>query len=165
MPASDQLSGILLRLWNIRLLRFAGGGLINLCVRLLLVYLLAEEGVALWLNYAIVHGITILVAFFYHTLVTFNRTVSISGFLRFIASVFLIRSADYVFVLLASENAAVINWAYGLNGIGDFVGDNLVYFNIAAASAAAFLFRYLVFTRFTFSDSNTVAQSQETNKQ
>lgn len=149
MPTEDQAPATN-SLWNIRLLRFASGGLINLCIRLLLVYVFTAAGLALWLNYAIVHAITLAVAFFYHSKVTFGVDTTLRSFLRFVTSVIVIRGADYAFVLIASQSSVVVQWAYSLGSFGGLIGNNIVYINVILASAIAFVFRYLVFIHFTF---------------
>lgn len=152
MQVSDNALNPLQRIWRLRLLRFASGGLLNLFNRLLLVFVFSSLGLPLALNYAIVHLITFIFAFFYHSKVTFGVRLSVGGLKRFAGSVVLIRLLDYAFVLVATQSAQLLQWVSSIPHLGDFLGAQLLYINVLIASAITFVVRYLIFTRFTFSE-------------
>ena len=150
MLVSGSVRKPLRRIWEFRLVKFAGGGLLNLFNRLLLVFIFASVGMPLALNYAMVHLFTLGFAFFYHSKITFRTRPSLAGFRRFVGSVILIRIFDYGFVLVATESVQVLELVSSLPYVGDFLGRRLLYLNVLIASALTFTIRYVVFTRFTF---------------
>ncbi len=137
-------------IWHIRLIRFASGGAVNLCIRLILVFLFVLAGIPLWLNYALVHLVTLIFAFFYHSRITFGTNPDITAFYRFVGSVIIIRALDYGFVLLANSSPAIAEWVSTLPLLGSLLADYLLYTSIILASAVSFIVRYCIFTRYTF---------------
>jgi putative flippase GtrA len=151
MRLADDSLNSLHRLWRVRLTRYTVGGLFNMVNRLLLVLAFASLGVPLALNYALVHLLTFAVAFFYHTKVTFGVRLTFERLSRFLGSVILIRALDYGFVLAATASGQWLECVSSLPYVGALLSEYLLYVNVVIASFAAFLLRYLLFTRFTFS--------------
>ncbi|MHC4414426.1 MAG: GtrA family protein [Planctomycetota bacterium] len=144
------LDRLINRLWRFRLLRFAGGGALNLCNRLLLAFLFAALHMPVWLNYALVHAVTLVFAFFYHSHATFRKRPTLLGFRRFVLSVLALRVADYLFVVLANQIGAMQHQVSAVPHIGDFLGRYFFYATIIVSSVCMFFIRYTIFRKWTF---------------
>lgn len=153
MAVFSDASSWLQNFWRLRLVRFAGGGLINLCSRLFLVFLFASLGLPLYVNYAVIHVLTFVFAFIYHSTVTFGVRISPSSLKRFLGSVLLVRALDYAFVIVATGSTQWLEWVSSVPRLGDLLGSHVLYINVLIASAASFVVRYLIFTRYTFTES------------
>ena len=142
--------GLIGKLWNTRLVRFTTGGCLNLLNRLCWAFLFELAGLPIWLNYGLVHIITLIFGYTYHTLVTFGQKPSPGSFRRFVLSVIAIRVLDYGIVVAANLVEMIKARIYSLSGIGSFMGDNLFYISIFTVSIIMFFIRYTVFRKITF---------------
>lgn len=138
--------------WNIRLVRFAGVAGSNLSIKLLLTALFKKIGLPLWLNYGFVHVVVVVLAYLFHSRITFQeQRRSLSGFRKFFVSVLLFKGADYGIVVITNHIGPVKEYAYRLPMYGQFLGDNLLYVIIVLSSMIIFLLRYMVFKNIVFS--------------
>lgn len=138
--------------WNIRLFRFGCVAGTNLSIKLLLTALFKQFGLPLWLNYGFVHGVVVVLAYLFHSRLTFQeQRRSVSGFWRFFVSVLLLKAADYGIVVITNHIAPVKAFAYRLPVYGQFFGDNILYVIIVLSSISIFLLRYMVFKNIVFS--------------
>lgn len=154
MLALDASLNFLRLFWRLRVLRFLAGGFLNLGIRLMLVYFFFVLGVSLLVNYALVHFLTFVFAFLYHSRVTFGVRPSLKLLKRFLASVMLLRLLDYSFVVIATKSALWLQWVSSVPCFGDIIKHHLLYFNVLVASLVVLVIRYLVFTRITFLQTN-----------
>jgi len=142
--------------WNIRLVRFACVAGTNLSIKLLLTALFKQIGLPLWLNYGFVHGVVVVLAYLFHSRITFQeQRRSLSGFWKFFVSVLLFKGADYGIVVITNHIDLVKEYAYRLPMYGQFLGDNLLYVIIVLSSMIVFLLRYMVFKNIVFSSKRT----------
>jgi len=142
--------------WNIRLVRFGCVAGTNLSIKLLLTALFKQTGLPLWLNYGFVHGVVVVLAYLFHSRITFQEERrSLSGFWRFFVSVLLLKAADYGIVVITNHIAPVKAYAYRLPMYGQFLGDNLLYVIIILSSMIIFLLRYMVFKNIVFLSKRT----------
>lgn len=153
MPMLDSSLRPFRRFWCFRFVRFLGGGVFNLSIRLILVNLFIHLGFSLSTNYALVHLITLIFAYFYHSAVTFGVRPSRELLKRFMCTVIVLRLLDYGFVVAATQSSSWLRWVSSTPWIGDFLGRHLVYFNVLLASTFILAIRYLIFTRITFAQS------------
>lgn len=143
-------SGLIGKLWSNRLVRFTAGGCLNLLNRLCWAFLFELAGLPIWLNYGLVHMITLIFGYIYHTLVTFRQKTSPGSFRKFVLSVIALRMIDYGIVVAANLVELIRARIYSLPGIGSFMGDNLFYISIFTVSIIMFVIRYTVFRKITF---------------
>ncbi len=112
---------------------FMGSGVFfafkNMCIALNLVY----PVLPMWLLYLIVHVLTYLAGWVYHTRVSFKTTFSVGSFVRYFAS---------NMVMIVADFALFTALVYGLR----------LQPNLASGFVAGsiFLFRYLLYSRFVF---------------
>ncbi len=142
--------GLIGQFWSKRLVRFTAGGSLNLLNRLCWAFLFELAGLPIWLNYGLVHMITLVFGYTYHTLVTFGQKISLGSFRRFVLSVIVLRVVDYGIVVAANLVELIRARIYSLPGIGSFMGDNLFYISIFTVSIIMFVIRYTVFRKITF---------------
>ncbi len=142
--------GLIGKLWSNRLVRFTTGGCLNLLNRLCWAFLFELAGLPIWLNYGLVHIVTLMFGYTYHTLVTFRQKTSLGSFRRFVLSVIVLRIVDYCIVVVANHFEPIRARIYSLPGIGSFMGDNLFYISILTISIIMFVIRYTVFRKITF---------------
>jgi len=164
-------SGLSSKLWSNRLVRFTTGGCFNLLNRLCWAFLFSLAGLPIWLNYGLVHLITLIFGYTYHTLVTFRQKTGLVSFRKFVLSVIGLRVVDYCLVVATNHLESIRARMYGLPGIGSFVGDNLFYISIFTVSAIMFVIRYTVFRKITFAkvseqgnDGKMVPGTQDSRK-
>jgi len=143
-------SGLSSKFWSNRLVRFTTGGCLNLLNRLCWAFLFSLAGLPIWLNYGLVHLITLAFGYTYHTLVTFRQKTSLGSFRKFVLSVIGLRVVDYCLVVATNQLEPIRARIYGLPGIGSFLGDNLFYISIFTVSIIMFVIRYTVFRKITF---------------
>ena len=142
--------------WNIRLVRFGCVAGTNLSIKLLLTALFKQIGLPLWLNYGVVHGVVVVLAYLFHSKITFQeQRRSLRGFWRFFVSVLLLKGADYGIVVITNHIGPVKQYVYRLPMYGQFLGDNLLYVIIVLSSMIIFLLRYMVFKNIVFSSKRT----------
>jgi len=145
--------GLSRKLWSNRLVRFTTGGCLNLLNRLCWAFLFSLAGLPIWLNYGLVHLITLVFGYTYHTLVTFRQKTSLGSFRKFVLSVIGLRVVDYCMVVATNHLESIRVRIYGIPGIGSFLGDNLFYISIFTVSIIMFVIRYTVFRKITFAEA------------
>lgn len=153
--------GLSSKLWSNRLVRFTTGGCLNLLNRLCWAFLFALAGLPIWLNYGLVHLITLIFGYTYHTLVTFRQKTSLGSFRRFVLSVIGLRVVDYCLVVATNHLEPIRTRIYDLPGIGSFLGDNLFYISIFTVSIIMFVIRYTVFRKITFATASEQADDRD----
>lgn len=142
--------GLIGKFWSKRLVRFTTGGCLNLLNRLCWAFLFELAGLPIWLNYGLVHIVTLIFGYTFHTLVTFRQKTSLGSFRRFVLSVIVLRVVDYCIVVAANHLEPIRARIYSFPGIGSFLGDNLFYISIFTVSIIMFVIRYTVFRKITF---------------
>ena len=127
--------------------------------RLCWAFLFQKIGLAIWVNYGLVHLITLGFGYSYHTLITFRRKMSIRGFWKFVLSVIVLRIVDYILVIGSNQLNLVRNRVYEIPSVGEFLGDNLFFVSIAFVSGIMFIIRYTLFRKVTFADKGASDKS------
>lgn len=137
-------------LWRIRLIRFGGGACVSLSTKLLLTFIFATIGLKLWFNYALVHSITVVISYLYHSSVTFKKEMSFDGFKKFVCSVLILKFLDYLIVVITNNIAIVESYVYQIPIYGKILGDNFLYITIIVSTPTVFFIRYFIYKK-TFS--------------
>jgi putative flippase GtrA len=132
--------------------RFTTGGCLNLLNRLVWAFLFETAGMPVWLNYGLVHAITLIFGYTWHTRITFRQKPGLRSFGRFVLSIAALRVTDYCLVVAVNLLEPVRAEAYTIPAIGSFVGDNLLYMSIAVVSIVMFFIRYTIFRKVTFAE-------------
>ena len=133
--------------WRIRLVRFGGGGCLNLSTKLLLTFVLRTVGLGLWLNYALVHSVTVVISYLYHSRITFKKEMSLGGFKKFFGSVLVLKFLDYLVVVVTNSIGEVESCLYQIPRYGRILGDNLLYLVIITSTTTIFFIRYFLYKK------------------
>lgn len=148
---AGKIAGPIEYLWRIRLIRFAGGSCVNLGTKLCLTAIFERLGLPLWLNYGLVHAVVVVIAYLFHSKVTFRESHrSLAGFKRFFVSVLGLKILDYGIVVLTAHAEKIKDLAYTAPYIGLYLGDYILYFIIILTTVLIFALRYMVFKHIVF---------------
>jgi hypothetical protein len=134
-------------LWRIRLIRFGGGACVNLSTKLLLTFIFGAIGLKLWLNYALVHSIIVVISYLYHSSVTFKEEMSFDRFKKFLCSVLILKFLDYLIVVITNNIEIVESYVYQISIYGKILGDNFLYITIVVSTTTVFFIRYFIYKK------------------
>lgn len=114
----------------------------TLCLKIILTNLLISFDLSLGMSYLIVHVVTLLYSFFYHSRITFSlKKVNFGHFLKFVFAVIILKVADYLLVVKTSD------WLGGLfdTDTQSFVGRTVISIMILVISGLIFVARYFLY--------------------
>ena len=127
---------------------------VNLGTKLGLTAVFDRIGLPLWLNYGLVHAVVVVVAYLFHSKITFREARrSLAGFKRFFLSVLGLKVLDYGIVVATGHAEQLKSAAYAIPYAGRYVGDYILYFIIVLTTLLIFALRYMVFKHIVFKRS------------
>jgi len=145
-------------MWRVRFVRFLCGCSLNVSTKMILAASLDALGIAIWINYAIVHVVIVLIAYAYHSRITFGEDrFSVAGFWRFLSCVFAFKVMDYALVTLVTYVALLPGMTHDIPVVGTFLRDHILVIMIAGSSFVIAVLRYFVFARFAFRRVDSLA--------